>query len=52
MENSGMKAWKGINIFENLSTEHHSVAKKLELSQMRLRYLLRSALISRRSGEN
>ncbi len=38
MKISGMKAWRGINIFGNLSTEHHSVAKKLELSQMRLRY--------------
>ena len=33
-----VKAWRGGNIFGNLSTKYHSLAKKLELSQMRLRY--------------
>ncbi len=30
------QVWRRINIFGNLSTDHRSVAKKLELSQMRI----------------
>ncbi len=45
MENSrteifGMKDWRGIDIFGNSSTKHHSVTKNLELSQTWLGYFL------------
>ncbi len=46
------RTWRKINIFANLSRKFHSVTRKLERSQMRIRYFLRSELIRSKSRGN